>query len=180
MMHQMSDFQCLTPSSNKRKLKKSIRYETRHLMHVLRLCEDTVRRSPWSCRKTSAMSWWRKRAAACSRPDTASATPLVRRKPWRSTWTAAPLRTRDKTDGPRSTSQVLCFFLLLSFFFFFLFGLVPATWNASVKPDGYLNNQAALWGRRALTLPIWAPDPGTGSEKPTVHYNVCTVKFKGM
>lgn len=102
------------------------------------VCAGTVRRSLWSCQKMSVMSWWRKRAAVCSRLGTVSATLHARRRPLRSTWTAALRKTRDKTDGLEHISRL--------FFFVFWHLLAAAaqkpghaTLNLSVKPDRYLN-----------------------------------------
>lgn len=133
------------------------------------VCAGTVRRSLWSYQKMSVMSWWRKRAAVCSRPDTVSATLHARRRPLRSTWTAALRKTRDKTDGLEH----------ISLFFWHLLAAAAqkpghATLNLSVKPDRYLNIRQNC---RALTLQF---EPLDWLRNPTVHYSVCTVKFKGM
>lgn len=51
------------------------------------------------------------------------------------------------------------------------------TLNPSVTPDGYLNSRQHC---EAVALSPSNLSPQTGSENPTVHYSVCTVKFKGM
>lgn len=81
-------------------------------------------------------------------------------------------------SGARVSSSLFLFFVLMA-----SSGCCTAqktgrtTLNPSVKPDGYLNI------RQHCEAVVPSPSnlsPRTGSENPTVHYSVCTVKFKGM
>lgn len=65
---------------------------------------ETAQRNPWSCRRMSAMSSWRGKAAGYWRLDTVSVIRLAKRRPSRSTWTEALPRTRDRSDAQSSTS----------------------------------------------------------------------------
>lgn len=139
---------------------------------VIVVCAGTAQRNLWSCQRRSAMSWWRRRAAVCSRLDTVSAIRHARRRPSRSTWMEALPRTRDRTDA-RST--------LLGFFFLIIWLLQQSdqatqTLSLSVRPERYLNI------RQRCEADVLSPSnlsPRTGSETLLCTIVYCTVKFKG-
>lgn len=138
---------------------------------VIVVCAGTVQRNQWSCRRRSAMSWWRRRAAVCSRLDTVSAIRHARRRPSRSTWMEALPRTWDRTDA-RST--LLGFFLII--WLLQQSDQTTQTLSLSVRPDRYLNI------RQRCEADMLSPSnlsPRTGSETLLCTIVYCTVKFKG-
>lgn len=139
-------------------------------IHVIFVCAGTAQRNRWSCRRMSAMSWWKKRAAVCSRLDTGSATHRARRKPSRSTWTEALPRTRGRTEAENTTRG-------------YLDRLAAAaqqpgygTLSLSVGPDSYLNIKQHS-ETNMLSPSTLSPRTGSANLLCTIVY--CTVKFKG-
>lgn len=141
------------------------------IVTVICVCAGTAQRNLWSCRRMSAVSWWKGRAAACLRQDTASATLHARRRPSRSTWTEALPRTRGRTESQHTAPGCLD-------------GLAAAAEQPGygTRPEcrwtrWWREHQAALWDWRALTLHSEPQDSGSETLLCTIVY--CTVKFKG-
>lgn len=129
----------------------------------------TAPRSWWSCLKRSAMNWWRRRAAACWRQATGSATPPAKRRPSKSTWTEGPPKTLDRTERRGE----------LSFPIFYLTcplqcsAASPATLAFGPHVE---STSPVLSGWRSL---LWAPERIACLRVLLCTIVYCTVKFKG-